>query len=220
VGASNASVQVAEGDIRIDGRRADEMEPADRNIVAVFQNYALCLHMTARGDIAYGLKNRGAPKDAIARNGAEAAAMLQIEAFLDRKPSQLSGGQRQRVAMGLCIVRDPSIFLFDEPLSNLDAKLRTRMRLEIRTPQRRLGVSAIHVARDQVEAMTPADRIVVPNGGEVDRIGAPAEVHARPASTFVAGFTDAPATNLIDGVLEGGALRTGDVSMALTLGAP
>ncbi|MEO0586152.1 MAG: sn-glycerol-3-phosphate ABC transporter ATP-binding protein UgpC [Planctomycetota bacterium] len=204
---------VTEGEIRIDGGRVNEVEPADRNIAMVFQNYALYPHMSVRQNLAYGLKNRGAAKDEIARKVTEAAAMLQIEEFLDRRPSQLSGGQRQRVAMGRCIVRDPSIFLFDEPLSNLDAKLRTQMRLEIKKLQRRLGVAAIYVTHDQVEAMTLADRIVVLNKGEVEQIGAPSEVYADPASTFVASFIGAPAMNLIDGELSGGALHVGEAAL-------
>ncbi|MEC9435574.1 MAG: sn-glycerol-3-phosphate ABC transporter ATP-binding protein UgpC [Pseudomonadota bacterium] len=205
---------VTEGEIRIAGRRVNEVEPAERDIAMVFQNYALYPHMTVRQNLAYGLKNRRTPKAEIARKVAEAAAMLQIEDFLDRKPSQLSGGQRQRVAMGRCIVRDPSIFLFDEPLSNLDARLRTQMRLEIRKLQRRLGVSAIYVTHDQVEAMTLADRIVVLNGGRIEQVGAPSEVYARPASTFVAAFIGAPAMNLIPAELADGALRVGPEAAA------
>ncbi|MEM1314849.1 MAG: sn-glycerol-3-phosphate ABC transporter ATP-binding protein UgpC [Pseudomonadota bacterium] len=224
--------QVTEGEIRIDGRRVNEAEPADRNIAMVFQNYALYPHMSVRQNLAYGLKNRGTPKAEIARKVDEAAALLQIGEFLDRRPSQLSGGQRQRVAMGRCIVRDPSLFLFDEPLSNLDAKLRTQMRLEIKKLQRRLGVASIYVTHDQVEAMTLADRIVVLNKGEVEQVGAPADVYARPASTFVAGFMGAPAMNLmpaeiLDGVAEHGELRcaapglpNGPVMMGLRAEAP
>ena len=207
---------VTEGEVRIDGQRVNEVEPADRNIAMVFQNYALYPHMSVRRNLAYGLKNRGTPKDEIERKVREAAALLQIEELLDRRPSQLSGGQRQRVAMGRAIVRDPSIFLFDEPLSNLDAKLRTRMRLEIRKLQRRLGTAAIYVTHDQVEAMTLADRIVVLNQGEVEQIGTPTEVYARPASTFVAGFMGAPAMNLMPARIAGG---TVDLA-GLTLPAP
>ena len=200
---------ITAGEIRIGDRIVNTLEPGKRGIAMVFQNYALYPHMTVRQNLAYGLKNRGTDKAEIARKVAEAAAMLQIEDFLDRKPSQLSGGQRQRVAMGRCIVRDPSLFLFDEPLSNLDARLRTQMRLEIRKLQRRLRVSAIYVTHDQVEAMTLADRIVVLNGGQVEQVGAPSEVYARPASTFVAAFIGAPAMNLIPAELAGGALRIG-----------
>ena len=209
---------VTEGEIRINGARVNEMEPADRDIAMVFQNYALYPHMSVRNNLAYGLKNRKTPKDRIAQKVAEAAEMLQIADFLDRKPGQLSGGQRQRVAMGRAIVRDPALFLFDEPLSNLDAKLRTRMRLEIRKLQRRLGVASIYVTHDQVEAMTLADRIVVLNGGLVEQSGAPGEVYARPASTFVAGFIGAPAMNLIPCAVEGSVLRVGEA--AATVDAP
>ena len=188
---------VTEGEIELAGRVVNGLEPADRNIAMVFQNYALYPHMSVRGNLAYGLKNRGTPKAEIAAKVEEAANLLQITEFLDRKPSQLSGGQRQRVAMGRAIVRDPAIFLFDEPLSNLDAKLRNQMRLEIKKLQRRLGTAAIYVTHDQVEAMTLADRIVVLNQGLVEQIGTPAEVYANPASTFVASFIGAPPMNLL-----------------------
>ncbi len=203
---------VTEGEIELAGRVVNDVEPADRNIAMVFQNYALYPHMSVRNNLAYGLKNRKMAKDEIARKVDEAAAMLQIAELLDRKPGQLSGGQRQRVAMGRAIVRDPAIFLFDEPLSNLDAKLRTQMRLEIKKLQRRLGVAAIYVTHDQVEAMTLADRVVVLNGGLIEQIGPPTEVYARPASTFVASFIGAPAMNLIEGVVEEGGVRIGDAT--------
>mgnify|MGYP006277214433 CR=1 FL=1 len=205
---------VTEGEIRIAGRRVNDVEPADRDIAMVFQNYALYPHMTVRQNLAYGLKNRRTPRDEIARKVDEAAALLQIGDFLDRKPAQLSGGQRQRVAMGRCIVRDPALFLFDEPLSNLDAKLRTRMRLEIRRLQRRLGVASIYVTHDQVEAMTLADRIVVLQGGGVEQIGTPQEVYARPSTTFVAGFIGAPPMNLLAARAEGGAVHLGGGRLA------
>ncbi|MEO0917433.1 MAG: sn-glycerol-3-phosphate ABC transporter ATP-binding protein UgpC, partial [Pseudomonadota bacterium] len=201
---------VTVGDIELAGRVVNDLEPADRNIAMVFQNYALYPHMTVRKNLAYGLKNRGTPKDEIDRKVNEAAELLQIAEFLDRKPSQLSGGQRQRVAMGRAIVRDPAIFLFDEPLSNLDAKLRNQMRLEIKKLQRRLGTAAIYVTHDQVEAMTLADRIVILNQGQVEQIGTPSEVYSRPATTFVASFIGAPPMNLLpaeitdDGVHVGG----------------
>ncbi len=193
--------EVTEGEIELAGRVVNDLEPADRNIAMVFQNYALYPHMTVRKNLAYGLKNRGTPADEIDRKVQSAAEMLQISDFLDRKPSQLSGGQRQRVAMGRAIVRDPAIFLFDEPLSNLDAKLRNQMRLEIKKLQRSLGTAAIYVTHDQVEAMTLADRIVVLNNGQVEQIGAPHEVYSNPASTFVASFIGAPPMNLIDATL-------------------
>ncbi|MGG7645951.1 sn-glycerol-3-phosphate ABC transporter ATP-binding protein UgpC [Rhodovulum sp. YNF3179] len=193
--------EVTEGEIELSGRVVNALEPADRNIAMVFQNYALYPHMTVRGNLAYGLRNRGTPKPEIAAKVEEAARMLQIAEFLDRRPSQLSGGQRQRVAMGRAIVRDPAIFLFDEPLSNLDAKLRNQMRLEIKKLQRRLGRAAIYVTHDQVEAMTLADRIVVLNGGRIEQVGTPTEVYSRPASTFVASFIGAPPMNLVDAQL-------------------
>ncbi|MGR3512510.1 MAG: sn-glycerol-3-phosphate import ATP-binding protein UgpC [Paracoccaceae bacterium] len=188
---------VTDGEIELAGRVVNDLEPADRNIAMVFQNYALYPHMSVRKNLAYGLKNRGTPKAEIDRKVSEAAELLQIAEFLDRKPSQLSGGQRQRVAMGRAIVRDPAIFLFDEPLSNLDAKLRNQMRLEIKKLQRRLGTAAIYVTHDQVEAMTLADRIVVLNQGRVEQIGTPSEVYANPATTFVASFIGAPPMNLL-----------------------
>ncbi|MEO0544860.1 MAG: sn-glycerol-3-phosphate ABC transporter ATP-binding protein UgpC [Pseudomonadota bacterium] len=188
---------VTDGEIELAGRVVNGLEPADRNIAMVFQNYALYPHMTVRKNLAYGLKNRGTPKSVIDEKVQEAAKLLQIADYLDRKPSQLSGGQRQRVAMGRAIVRDPAIFLFDEPLSNLDAKLRNQMRLEIKNLQRRLGTAAIYVTHDQVEAMTLADRIVVLNEGRVEQIGTPAEVYSNPASTFVASFIGAPPMNLL-----------------------
>ena len=157
----------------------------------VFQNYALYPHMSVRKNIGYGLRNRGIPKAEIAAKVDEAAALLNLGDHLDSKPSQLSGGQRQRVAMGRAIVRDPALFLFDEPLSNLDAKLRHQMRIEIKALQRRLGVTSIYVTHDQVEAMTMADRIIVMNAGRIEQIGTPAEVYHDPASTFVAAFMGA-----------------------------
>ena len=200
---------VTQGDIELAGRRVNDLEPADRNIAMVFQNYALYPHMSVRGNLAYGLKNRGTAKAEIDRKVNEAAELLQIAQFLDRKPSQLSGGQRQRVAMGRAIVRDPAIFLFDEPLSNLDAKLRNQMRLEIKKLQRRLGTAAIYVTHDQVEAMTLADRIVVLNEGRVEQVGTPAEVYANPASTFVASFIGAPPMNLLPAELSEAGLAIG-----------
>ena len=193
--------EVTSGDIELGGRVVNDLEPADRNIAMVFQNYALYPHMSVRKNLAYGLQNRGTPKSEIDRKVNEAGDLLQISELLDRRPSQLSGGQRQRVAMGRAIVRDPAIFLFDEPLSNLDAKLRNQMRLEIKKLQRRLATAAIYVTHDQVEAMTLADRIVVLNNGEVEQIGAPHEVYSAPASTFVASFIGAPPMNLIDATI-------------------
>ena len=197
------------GEILIDGDRVDQLPPAKRGVSMVFQSYALYPHMTVRRNIGFGLKIAGASDADIRARIARAADMLKIGELMDRRPAQLSGGQRQRVAIARAIVRDPKVFLFDEPLSNLDARLRTQMRLEIRKLQRRLRVSAIYVTHDQVEAMTLADRIVVLNGGQVEQVGAPSEVYARPASTFVAAFIGAPAMNLIPAELAGGALRIG-----------
>ena len=200
---------VTDGEIELAGRVVNDLEPADRNIAMVFQNYALYPHMSVRKNLAYGLKNRGTPKADIDAKVKEAAELLQIAEFLDRKPSQLSGGQRQRVAMGRAIVRDPAIFLFDEPLSNLDAKLRNQMRLEIKKLQRRLGTAAIYVTHDQVEAMTLADRIVVLNQGRVEQIGTPSEIYANPATTFVASFIGAPPMNLLPAEITGDGVQIG-----------
>ncbi|WP_282602517.1 sn-glycerol-3-phosphate import ATP-binding protein UgpC [Paracoccus sp. PARArs4] len=189
---------ISEGEVRIGDRVVNEVEPADRDIAMVFQNYALYPHMSVRENLAYGLKNRRTPKAEIDRRVNEAAEILQIGKFLDRKPKALSGGQRQRVAMGRAIVREPAAFLFDEPLSNLDAKLRVAMRLEIKELQKRLRTTSLYVTHDQLEAMTLADRLVVLNGGRVEQIGTPLEVYRRPASAFVAGFIGSPAMNLID----------------------
>ncbi|RJL01507.1 sn-glycerol-3-phosphate import ATP-binding protein UgpC [Paracoccus aestuarii] len=190
---------ISEGEVRIGDRVVNEVEPADRDIAMVFQNYALYPHMSVRQNLAYGLKNRGTPKAEIERRVKIASDILQIGAFLDRKPRALSGGQRQRVAMGRAIVREPAAFLFDEPLSNLDAKLRVAMRLEIKQLQKRLRTTSLYVTHDQLEAMTLADRLVVLNGGRIEQIGTPLEVYRRPASTFVASFIGSPAMNLIAG---------------------
>jgi sn-glycerol 3-phosphate transport system ATP-binding protein len=204
---------VTGGEIELAGRIVNDLEPADRNIAMVFQNYALYPHMTVRKNLAYGLRNRKTPSDEIARRVDEAASLLQIDQYLDRKPSQLSGGQRQRVAMGRAIVRHPAIFLFDEPLSNLDAKLRNQMRLEIKRLQRRLGTAMIYVTHDQVEAMTLADRIVVLNNGRIEQVGTPAEIYSNPASVFVASFIGAPPMNLIPGVASDRGVEIGGATM-------
>ncbi len=205
---------ITDGTLHIGDRVVNHVDPADRDIAMVFQNYALYPHMTVRKNIAYGLQNRKIAKDVIAGKVAEAAEMLNLNDYLDRKPSQLSGGQRQRVAMGRAIVRDPSVFLFDEPLSNLDAKLRNQMRVEIKALQRRLGVTSIYVTHDQVEAMTMADRIIVMNAGRIEQIGTPSEVYHRPASTFVASFMGAPPMNMLPGVAENGAAHLFDLPIA------
>ena len=206
---------ISEGEVRIGGRVVNEVEPGERDIAMGFQNYALYPHMTVRQNLAYGLKNRRTPAEEITRRVDEAAALLQIGPYLDRKPRALSGGQRQRVAMGRAIVREPAVFLFDEPLSNLDAKLRVQMRGEIKQLQARLGTTSVYVTHDQLEAMTLAHRLVVLNGGRVEQIGAPLELYHRPASAFVAGFIGSPAMNLLDGELSGTELRVAGAVLAL-----
>ena len=188
---------VTSGEVWIGDRNVNDLEPANRDIAMVFQNYALYPHMSVAQNMAYGLKIRKLPKAEIDQRVREAAEILEITDYLDRKPRQLSGGQRQRVAMGRAIVRDPQVFLFDEPLSNLDAKLRVQMRLEIRKLQQRLGVTSIYVTHDQVEAMTLGDRLMVLNGGYVEQFGTPVELYQRPASVFVAGFIGSPAMNFL-----------------------
>ncbi|MEP2027257.1 MAG: sn-glycerol-3-phosphate ABC transporter ATP-binding protein UgpC [Paracoccaceae bacterium] len=192
---------VTSGEIHIGDALVNEKEPMDRDIAMVFQNYALYPHMSVFDNMAYGLKIAGTSKTEIAERVAAAAKLLQIEPYLERRPRDLSGGQRQRVAMGRAIVRKPAVFLFDEPLSNLDAKLRVQMRLEIKQLQRRLGVTSLYVTHDQVEAMTLADRMVVMNGGRADQIGAPLDVYANPATEFVAGFIGSPPTNFLKAAL-------------------
>ncbi len=185
------------GEIDIGGRVVNQIEPAERDIAMVFQNYALYPHMSVYNNMAYGLRNRGMAEPEIKTRVGEAARILELSAMLDRKPRQLSGGQRQRVAMGRAIVRQPKVFLFDEPLSNLDAKLRIAMRVEIRKLQRRLSTTSIYVTHDQLEAMTLADILVVMNAGQVEQIGNPLEIYQKPATTFVASFIGAPPMNLM-----------------------
>src|ERR671926_1674851 len=194
---------VTSGEIDIGGRIVNQIEPADRDIAMVFQNYALYPHMSVYDNMAYGLKNRGTPKDEIEKRVKEAARILAIESFLARKPRALSGGQRQRVAMGRAIVRKPQVFLFDEPLSNLDAKLRVQMRVEIKRLQRALGVTSVYVTHDQIEAMTLSDKLVVMNAGVIEQIGTPADVYRRPATRFVATFIGSPPMNILRGLVEG-----------------
>jgi len=192
---------VSAGTIRIGARVVNDLEPKDRDIAMVFQNYALYPHMSVYDNMAYGLRNRGTAKAEIQRRVGEAARILGLAELLERKPRQLSGGQRQRVAMGRAIVREPAAFLFDEPLSNLDAKLRVQMRIEIKQLQQRLGTTGIYVTHDQVEAMTLGDRLMVMNAGEVEQTGTPLEVYERPASVFVAGFIGSPGMNLLDATI-------------------
>lgn len=188
---------ISGGEVHIGERVVNQLEPAERDIAMVFQNYALYPHMSVYDNMAYGLKIRGMAKAEIEQRVRHAAGILELAPMLDRKPRQLSGGQRQRVAMGRAIVREPSVFLFDEPLSNLDAKLRVQMRLELKELHRRLRTTSLYVTHDQVEAMTLADRMMVLNGGRVEQIGTPLEVYSRPASTFVASFIGSPPMNLI-----------------------
>ena len=203
---------ISSGDVSIGGRRVNDLEPMDRDIAMVFQNYALYPHMSVYDNMAYGLKNLGTPKPEIEARVREAARILELnDDMLKRRPRQLSGGQRQRVAMGRCIVRKPAAFLFDEPLSNLDAKLRVQMRVEIRKLQRSLGTTSVYVTHDQLEAMTLADMLVVMNHGRMEQCGAPLEVYERPASLFVAGFIGSPPMNFLKGAVESpGMLRLAD----------
>jgi len=187
---------ISSGTLKIGERVVNNLEPADRDIAMVFQNYALYPHMTVYNNLAYGLKNRGMNKTEIDARVREKARMLEIEPFLDRKPRALSGGQRQRVAMGRALVRDPAAFLLDEPLSNLDAKLRVQMRVEIKQLQRRLGTTSLYVTHDQLEALTLADRLVVLNNGMIEQVGTPMDVYNKPATLFVAGFIGSPAMNM------------------------
>ncbi|WP_346900629.1 sn-glycerol-3-phosphate import ATP-binding protein UgpC [uncultured Roseibium sp.] len=198
---------ISHGEISIGDRIVNKVDPADRDIAMVFQNYALYPHMTVYNNLAYGLRNRKIAKDEIDRRVKDAARILEIGEYLDRKPRALSGGQRQRVAMGRAIVREPAAFLFDEPLSNLDAKLRVQMRVEIKRLQKALGTTSVYVTHDQLEAMTLADRLIVLNGGAIEQIGAPVDVYDKPASTFVASFIGSPAMNLVPVRSENGRLQ-------------
>ena len=207
---------VTGGEIKIDGRVVNQLEPMDRDIAMVFQNYALYPHMNCYDNMAYGLRNRRTPKDEIERRVREAAKILELDHLLERRPNQLSGGQRQRVAMGRAIVREPSVFLFDEPLSNLDAKLRVQMRIEIKRLHANLGITSIYVTHDQVEAMTLGDRLMVLNEGHVEQIGTPIELYERPDTLFVAGFIGAPTMNFINGTVAADAASI-ELSGAATL---
>jgi sn-glycerol 3-phosphate transport system ATP-binding protein len=197
---------ITEGEISLDGNLINEVDPSERDIAMVFQNYALYPHMNVYNNLAYGLKNRGIDKKDIDQKVNEAAKLLQISDYLERKPSMLSGGQRQRVAMGRAIVRNPKIFLFDEPLSNLDAKLRIQMRLEIKKLQQKVGVTSIFVTHDQTEAMTLADKLAVINNGVIEQLATPIEIYNNPKSLFVAGFIGSPQMNFIEGELKNNTL--------------
>ena len=198
---------ITSGQVRIAGRDVSAHEPKDRDIAMVFQNYALYPQKTIRDNMAFGLRMRGMATARISERVDQAARMLDIAQLLDRKPRQLSGGQMQRVALGRALVRDPAVFLLDEPLSNLDAKLRARMREEIALLQRHIGKAMLYVTHDQTEAMTLADRIVIMRAGHVQQIGSPLEVYDRPANTFVAGFIGSPEMNLAPATLEAGRLK-------------
>jgi sn-glycerol 3-phosphate transport system ATP-binding protein len=189
--------EISSGEIEIGGRIVNDLEPADRDIAMVFQNYALYPHMSVFANMAYGLKIRKMPIDEIKMRVDKAAAILELGHLLERTPRQLSGGQRQRVAMGRAIVRQPQVFLFDEPLSNLDAKLRAQTRIEIQKLHRELGITSLFVTHDQVEAMTLAERMIVMNAGNMEQFGTPEEVYHRPATTFVASFIGSPPMNLL-----------------------
>jgi len=195
------------GEVEIAGRVVNNLEPKERNIAMVFQNYAIYPHMTVRKNIGFGLRTSSLSSSDKTKRLEEVAAILDMTDLLDRKPSQLSGGQRQRVAIGRAMVRDPAVFLFDEPLSNLDAQLRTQMRLEIKKLHQRVGTTIIFVTHDQVEAMTMADRIVIMKDGFIQQVGTPSEVYHKPANTFVASFIGAPSMNMIDATLTETGLR-------------
>jgi sn-glycerol 3-phosphate transport system ATP-binding protein len=207
------------GEVFIGGKPMSRLEPAQRDIAMVFQHYALYPHMTVYDNMAYGLRNRGTPKDEIDRRVRDTAKTLELSALLERRPRELSGGQRQRVAMGRAIVRNPKVFLFDEPLSNLDAKLRGQMRVEIKNLQRSLGVTSVYVTHDQLEAMTLADLLVVMNAGTVEQAGDPLDIYEKPASTFVASFIGAPPMNLLPATGKGGVAPAGAAPAgAVTIG--
>ena len=206
-----------EGTISIDGRVVNNMPSAKRDIAMVFQNYALYPHMSVFENMAFGLQQRKVPKREVEQRVREIARLLELEPFLKRKPRALSGGQRQRVAMGRAIVRRPSVFLMDEPLSNLDAKLRVQMRAEIRSLQRELGVTTVYVTHDQIEAMTMGDRVAVMRKGVLQQVAPPHELYRRPANLFVGGFIGSPPMNLLEATVSGGSLRLG--SQTIEVGA-
>src|SRR6266508_4480370 len=192
------------GEIRIGDRLVNNAAPKDRNIAMVFQNYALYPHKTVYGNMAFALRAQRLPKADVDRRVQQAAAVLGLEELMERKPGELSGGQRQRVAMGRAIVRDPAVFLFDEPLSNLDAELRSRLRSEIKELHQKLRTTVVYVTHDQVEAMTLADRIVILNKGKIEQVGTPTEVYAAPVNLFVAGFSGSPAMNMLRAAMHHG----------------
>ena len=199
--------EITSGTIRVGGRVVNDLPPKNRDMAMVFQNYALYPHMNVYDNMGFGLKMRGLPKDEIRRRVTDAARVLGLTEVLRKRPRHLSGGQRQRVAMGRAIVRDPKVFLFDEPLSNLDAKLRVAMRSEIKALHQRLKTTTVYVTHDQVEAMTMADRIAVMNEGRIEQLGEPLELYDRPTNLFVAQFIGSPAMNVFEGVLRDGAVE-------------
>jgi sn-glycerol 3-phosphate transport system ATP-binding protein len=211
---------ITDGTCSFDGKVVNQIGPTERDIAMVFQNYALYPHMKVYDNMAYGLRNRGMPKDEIDKRVQATAKTLELAHLLDRRPRELSGGQRQRVAMGRAIVRNPKVFLFDEPLSNLDAKLRGQMRVEIKNLQRTLGVTSVYVTHDQLEAMTLADLLVVMNAGQVEQMGNPLDIYEKPASTFVASFIGAPPMNLlpvVDSKIGDGASLSGSPPTGATM---
>src|SRR4051812_43030142 len=212
--------EITGGEIAIGGRVVNDVEPSERDIAMVFQNYALYPHMSVYQNMAYGLRIAKVPKAEIDARVQKAAKILELSPLLERTPRQLSGGQRQRVAMGRAIVREPQAFLFDEPLSNLDAKLRAQTRLEIQKLHRELGVTSLFVTHDQVEAMTLAQRIIVMNGGVMDQFATPEEVYNRPATTFVASFIGSPPMNLVRGIGRGAGFTAGGQLLPLTTPPP
>ena len=212
--------EISGGEIAIGGRVVNDVEPAKRDIAMVFQNYALYPHMSVFQNMAYGLKIAKVPEAEIKARVDKAAKILELGALLQRKPRELSGGQRQRVAMGRAIVRQPQVFLFDEPLSNLDAKLRAQTRLEIQKLHAELAITSLFVTHDQVEAMTLAQRMIVMNGGHMEQIGTPEEVYQRPATTFVAGFIGSPPMNLLHGTADGATFTVGNQTLPLPAPAP
>jgi sn-glycerol 3-phosphate transport system ATP-binding protein len=211
---------ITNGEVAIGGRIVNELEPKDRDIAMVFQNYALYPHMSVYDNMSYGLRIRGMSKAEIEARVQKAANILELGGFLQRKPRQLSGGQRQRVAMGRAIVREPAVFLFDEPLSNLDAKLRVQMRIEIKRLHQSIRTTSVYVTHDQVEAMTLGDRLIVMNAGRAEQIGAPIDVYERPATTFVAGFIGSPAMNMLPARLAADARSVELDGVRLAVSAP
>ena len=208
---------ITEGEIDLDGKTINKTDPSERDIAMVFQNYALYPHMNVYKNLSYGLKNRGESKEKIDNKVNEVAELLEIKEYLQRKPAQLSGGQRQRVAMGRAIVRNPKVFLFDEPLSNLDAKLRGQVRIEIKKLQQSMNVTSVFVTHDQVEAMTLGDRLAVINEGVIEQIGTPIEVYEKPVTKFVAEFIGSPQMNFINGTIKNNYFETKGLKLKINL---